>query len=277
MVDNTTIENASFTDFNKIGVEVEWPAASRRRSTPTMNQIAGYSKELFDEVQRMYRPENSHSRTFDWPLGGKVYEDCTVGLEIPSDVQTPSEIGHWYVDTLDLVEDEFRVPHEPCGKLERSTAGMHVHMSDLSEADAKLIQELSAQRWFQSFVCTSVAYSYKQVYRGGGTSLPDPHEPHDGRGCIHQVGRGSQHYEWRLPEPMTREHFQLFADFLTMLSQGDVRDAINYTRDLVNEADSRVTSFARAEAVGVNEFTQPVGQPTGLDEWFANKVQQSMA
>lgn len=269
-----------FERFSDIGIEVEYPIAQSEELR--MKKRGRISNDLFERIELEDRDS--------WYYGGHVYEDCTIGAEIPSHVMNPDQMALWYKNTLDRVERYYGYPHEPCGVVEgdvgKTTAGLHVHLSTLSEADARWLHNISEESWFQAFICTSVTDDYKNVFRKGGTTLPrsklSEGESTPRTSPVRKVRRSNGHYEWRLPEPMTREHMELFEEFFVQLRDNGTESAENFVRDLMNDADERVTSIARAKEVGVNEVAQSYSaqSPTieqSVEGWLRNKVSVAFA
>ena len=107
--------------------------------------------------------------------------------------------------------------------------------------------------------------------------------PYTDRSCIHEVGRGTEHYEWRLPEPMTRSHMKQFSRFLELLAEGKPNRAAKFVRELTGDANTNITAFERAKAVGVNNVARSssrfdeTNNTARLENWFRNKVHVEMA
>jgi hypothetical protein len=220
-----------------IGIELEYPGMDR-------------GDERF--INRGRDTSGLQSDVGSIPVAGRAVYDGTVGLEIVSDVLDLEDAPHWYADAIDHIEAEYGVEHQPTGLMEHgSTAGLHIHLSELSNWKARELYELSQTPWAKVLFCSSIATGTDAVawpvFRGG-------------RHCRMEYGgsrysvvnsRGRGHYEWRLPEPMSREHLEVLVRFLRLFEQ-DTEEAIRYAQEILDDADERITAVKRAEAVGID-------------------------
>lgn len=184
--------------------------------------------------------------------------DGTVGLEVVSDVLSLSDLEGWYLDVLDYLREEHNERYQPTGLMDGgSTAGLHIHVSRLSESQARELYEMSQEPWLQVLFCTSIAVDDGQptwpVFRGGSYCRLN----YDSRRYDVVNSRGGGHYEWRLPEPMNREHIEILQEFLRAFEQSP-EAAREYGQEILDEGDDRITSIRRAEAVGMDINDIPV-------------------
>lgn len=184
--------------------------------------------------------------------------DGTVGLEVVSDVLALEDAHTWYADVLDFIRDEHNERYQPTGLMSGgSTAGLHIHISELSERQARELYEISQEPWAQVLFCSSIAMEGGQptwpVFRGGSYCRLN----YDTRRYDVVNSRGRGHYEWRLPEPMTREHVEVLQEFLRAFEQSP-EAAREYGQRVLDEGDERITSILRAEAVGMDISDIPV-------------------
>lgn len=220
-----------------IGIELEYP---RRGSDELFVHRGRDSDDLRRRVDHVGRPD-----------ANPVY-DGTVGLEVVSSILELQDAVGWYHDVLEYLNEEHGEEHQPTGLMRRgSTAGLHIHLSSLSESQARALYEMSTEPWLQVLVCTSIAVTDDQptwpVFRGGSYCRPSFDE---GRYSVVN-SRGGGHYEWRLPEPMTPGNVEVLAKFLRAFEQSP-EAAREYGQRVLNDADDRITSILRAEAVGMD-------------------------
>lgn len=160
----------------------------------------------------------------------------------------------WYRDTYNAFEDCTGRHIEPTGWYDSGTAGLHVHLSPIRHESAWELYELSREPWFQVFAGSSVAryglsgeivdkYDVTRMHR-----TSDVKEKLRRKGSL--VGkRGNGHYEWRLPEPMLPDHFDLLAEFIERFFT-DRDEAIAWAYGLVDAGDNRLTAVRRAREIG---------------------------
>ena len=224
-----------------VGIEVEYPTVQRGTRATFKNKAEG-SFGLEEEVRRR-----------DLPGRADPTYDGTVGLEVVSDQLDISNAGGWYRDVLrDLATFD---PHEPCGLLSGrgSTAGLHIHFSQATNSQARRLAQVSRQPWMQVFACSSITENNHKVFRDNYCRIDDYDA---GRYSVVHSCAGSGHYEWRLPEPMTHEHFHLLMEFLDEFMV-DQENAIRWAKSLVNDGDDRLTSVKRAKEVGLKDLESP--------------------
>lgn len=236
----------------RIGIEVEYPLADAGSTTWTQHAMNS------DSVVNEYRDRHGSS----WEFGGRITRDPSVGAEIITRDGGAhfDEIAQWYRNTIDYIEGDMGYPHEPVGEMapnNGSTAGLHIHLSPISTQEARTLYSMSQTDWLKAFVCSTLHENgdggNHRVFRGGrycNTSGFDT-----GRyDVVHSVSASSGHYEWRLPEPMTPDHFELVVEFLRRFLD-DPDDAKRFARRHVESGDSTLTSVRRAEAIGIGEST----------------------
>lgn len=68
--------------------------------------------------------------------------------------------------------------------------------------------------------------------------------------CVNKHRKGGVgHYEWRLPEPMGPDHFELLVEFIIRFLDNENR-AVEWAENIVREGDDRLTSVKRAKSIG---------------------------
>jgi len=169
-------------------------------------------------------------------------------------------LSEWYDKLYQTIEQEHnRI--EPVGFHGRGTAGLHVHLSELSERDANLIREVSREPWMKALACTSIA-AYDSdgtllpkypVVRGNDTDVKNPCKDQDpcgfGRDKLVAERRERGHYEWRLPEPMLPESFHILLSVLTRtLRDGKAAGQIR-AMNILETRPEDVTAIQRARAI----------------------------
>lgn len=253
MPNATSDEDLTRYDELNYGIEVEYPV-SPDPAGPTMTRRANSSSQFKTE----WRDNNGSGM----PHGGSMGGDPTVGAEITSPITEGYEdAASWYRRTLAEARD-FGYPHEPTGLMgsgEGSTAGLHLHLSPLTRSEARDLYEMSTEPWMKVFVCSSIttetnpprATVFRQNYcdfRGfdGG-----------GYAAVRSRAGGTGHYEWRLPEPMTADHFDMVAEFLHRFKSEGRSAAETYARNLVDEAHEDLTAVQRYEACGFDFGESP--------------------
>lgn len=230
-----------------VGPEVEYPVA--QGDSTSFTQPADDSNDFKSEYQR------EHDTA--WAAGGSLVYDGTVGAEISPRSGIPTgRARDWYRETIEYAED-FGYPHEPVGRIHQggSTAGLHIHLSPISEEQARRLFDMSREPWMKVFVCSSLheEYSssrpYYKVFRYNYCSFGDGFG--DGNAVRPRASRNG-HYEWRVPEPMTVEHFDLVMEFLERFVR-DADDAREWAVGLVEDADERITAIKRAREIGLTD------------------------
>lgn len=229
----------SSTELN-LGIELEYPKRSP-------------GDEKFSSRGENTRSEQESISSLPLRLEANPVYDGTVGLEVVSEQISPVDAENWYRDVVDYVEAEYNAMYEPVGILKNgNTAGAHIHISPLSEDQARRLYEISQQPWAKVLFCSTIANGEDgaawPVFRGGR------HCRMEFRGsryaCVNER-RGDGHYEWRLPEPMSPEHMGIIAKFLYIF-EADPDVAIQYAQELLDDGDERITAIKRAEAVGMD-------------------------
>lgn len=248
----------------QVGIELEYPGL-------------GDNDEKFIHRGRDTTGIQSEMRSV--PFEGNPVYDGTVGLEIVSPRLDLDQASGWYEDAVEYVRNEWDTDFQPVGLMEGgSTAGLHIHVSPLDEEQARTLYDLSFEPWMQVLFCSSIAAGSDSitwpVFRGGGHCRMNMFNG-SRYACVNR--RGSGHYEWRLPEPMDPEHIPILEKFLRLF-EGDPEWAIEYAQERLDEADDRLTSVKRAEAVGVAMEDMPVLERSMADsdpEAFYETVRDS--
>lgn len=221
-----------------VGIELEYPAK-------------GSSDKLY--VNRGRDTSGlSRSATIPPSYDGAATYDGTVGLEVVSEVLDLEDVANWHRDIVEYVEGEYNAEYQPVGLMQSgSTAGLHIHLSPLSERQARDLYEISQTAWAKVLFCSSIANDNGEaawpVFRGGGHCRME----YNGSrySCVN--ARGNRHYEWRMPEPMDSDHLEIVARFLRLFEQ-DTDLAIQYAQEVLDDGDDRITSIKRAEATGMH-------------------------
>lgn len=248
----------------KIGMEIEYP------------QMNPDSDELFVSRGRKSNSLQDRVSHQPWPLAGTPTYDGTVGLEVVSDVMDLADAQNWYSEVIEFLEDEHNAFYQPTGLMRGgSTAGTHIHISRLSTSQARKLAEFSQSSWAKVLFCSSIASQDDAmswpVFRGGRYVNMSY-----GGGHYNVVNeRGGGHYEWRLPEPMVPEHVEILTNFIGLFGE-DEELALEYAQELLDNADDRITSIRRAEAVGMDIDEMPTvtrSQPDCDPESFYETVE----
>lgn len=165
-------------------------------------------------------------------------------------------IGDWYEATYREIEERFGREIEPTGFYGNGTAGLHTHLSPITEEKADDLFEASKEPFMQVFCSASVAAFTSDgnpdadipVTRPAHCQLPEKRK--DNHDCCvnkHRSG-GDGHYEWRLPEPMYPDHFRLLVEFIARFVR-DTDDGLSFARRLVTEGDERLTAIRRFKKI----------------------------
>lgn len=223
----------------QVGPEIEFP-------------IADGGEYLVDK--------GAHSRPFlddmggVWNGPGHFGSDPTVGVEI--NPRTPIHIEDapgFYRGVLEEAEACGWI-HQPSGVIDRnggnSTAGLHIHISELTRREANELRELSQDPLTQVFVCSSVTRDDLRVFRGGSYCQMDNGINDGHHSVVNEVSSRDGHYEWRLPEPMTPENFDLTVNMLQILKAQGAEAAYNFMQSVLDRHPDAVTSVKRAERIG---------------------------
>lgn len=235
-------EGFDFDDYEnelRVGLEVEYPKM-------------GPGDELF--VHRGRDTNSLQSRIGHMPehIGGRPVYDGTVGLEVVSDTIPVEDASNWYRDVLDHLRAEWNTEFQPTGLMsDGNTAGLHIHMSELTREKAEDLFDISQTPWAKVLFCSSIAVSDDSVvwpvFRGGRYCQMNLGGSH--YDCVND--RGGGHYEWRLPEPMTAEHLDIVMNFLRIFEYS-TETAIEYAQEVLDDADDRITAIQRAENIGMD-------------------------
>lgn len=244
----------------KLGVELEYPVAEPG-SDPLADTASG-SGDYVDDAQ------DAHRRG-DIPKSDTrhVTYDGTVGIEAVSRPLAPEAAGEWYHRTVDGLTDHVAT-FAPCSIMGGSTAGTHIHISPLTTEQARTLAEWSQQGWMQVFACSGIVRSQApdyDVFRGGRyCQLDEGLSTRSGRAGFNRYAvvnqRGSDHYEWRLPEPTLPRHFRHITEFLRLFIAEGATEAQMYAQDVLEDSHEPITAVERVEAIG----SEPVvdDQPT---------------
>lgn len=232
-----------------IGLEVEYPGMN------TSDELYVNRGRGTNNIQRDINGMPHH-------IGGRPVYDGTVGLEVVSDVLSPHDVTGWYEDVIDYIEAEYNTGYQPTGLMANgNTAGLHVHLSNLTETQARDLYEMSQEPWMKVLFCSSIANHNGEatwpVFRGGRyceMSFDDGHYS-----CVNY--RGSGHYEWRMPEPMTPGNVEIMMRFLDLFDE-DPDLARQYAQEILDSGDDRLTAVRRADATGMDL----TGEPTVAQE-----------
>lgn len=238
------------TPETRVGTEVEYPATQPENSSTTYKNPARYSGNVYDQVHRDYGRDG-------WP-DATVTSDPTAGLELTSDPMHPDALADWYEEAITQLSTYS--PFEPCGvsgnTCAANTIGLHLHMSPFSDDAMRALYEMSKQSWFRIFTCSSLAEGYGtntyKLFRDNYCSMNFQPDETRSNYCVRKVDELNNHWEWRLLEPVTTEHFKLVMEFVKKLKESPV-DAASFARELVNSGDERLTAIKRAKELNITE------------------------
>jgi hypothetical protein len=175
---------------------------------------------------------------------------------------SPDDLRDWY--RMSIAELSKYSPHEPCGVSvssdRASTIGLHLHFSgDMFQGSAgrrkgEGLYELSQEPWFKLFACSSIANDpgseTYQVFRSSYCSMN--YTDHSSNSVVNRVN--GDHFEWRLLEPVTPDHFDLVLDFFELFANEGIDEAREFARGLVDDFDHRLTAVKRAHALGIEDM-----------------------
>lgn len=246
----------------QLGIELEYPRAQSEATKMTKAGVNSNSLHSTVSDDSSYLPRHS-----------RVTRDGTVGLElVTSGPIEPETAKRWYRDSVRALEDDYGTPFAPTSMMDdRTSAGLHTHISPLTGEEAQTLYEWSNEPWMQVFVCTGVAEQEApnyRVFRDTGYCRFNSFN-HGRYSAINQ--RGGNHYEWRLVEPMLPSHYEKVITFLEKFKR-DREDARTYVLDLLEDPDEEITAIERAKEIGVN-LDMDVGRVTrsphsATEEWF---------
>lgn len=233
----------------QVGIEFEYPAAP---GWSEEEKYTTYGRRTRSEADTIRREERG------WTHGGSAGWDGTVGIEITSPVLDAADGWKWYADTKDRVENEYGIPLAPTGLMESSTAGLHIHLSPISRDEAKALYELSTTSWAKAFFCSSIVSengtNQWPVFRSGNRPPDSGYCRFEGwdstnhYNCTNQ--RRGDHWEWRLPEPMSVDNFEHVMEFLVRFHE-DIELGVQYAQEVLDSGTNEITSIKRAEMVGM--------------------------
>ena len=256
-----------------VGPEIEYPRAES--PDELLSEKGRSSSSLESEVQH-----EGGLETFN------TYSECdpSVGLEVNAgSPMSLDQLYSWYNNVINEVESRFETLFQPTGDIRGNTAGLHIHISSLSEREARRLYGMSQAEWAQVFFCSSVTSNdvstSAPVFRGGSYCNLDnpPSQPGGHRyDCVNH--RGDGHWEWRLPEPMLPEHTELVAEFLRLFEQNPDA-AATYAKELLENGDERITSIRRAEEIGlvVRDMNEILRTPFEESESFFHEIEEDLA
>lgn len=236
-------------DIDTIGVEFEYPIARNPENAPAtyaedstpLRNMVWYGEEEADTF-------GSRGGDRSWPISpneipeGQMDRDH-VGAEITSaqlDLHT-TQPEAWFVGSIQRAED-MGYSYAASGSGD-TCFGMHLHLSEVPQRKAEGLLEISRQPWFRTFICSSVGPDSADPWRHGGVNTSGlSGERNFDRQRVVNNRRGEGHYEWRLPEPVMPDHFEMVMHFLRLLETDGVAEARQYARGRVDAADERLTA-----------------------------------
>lgn len=239
------------------GTEVEYPTVQTGEEMTTFTQPSRGSHDLRNSVRSDYGGSGG------WP-DGHIGSDPTAGIELRSDPMAGDELQRWYREAI--VELSKYRPHEPSGITHggrASTIGLHLHFSGdgFTERKARALYEMSSEPWFKLFACSSITegpVDTYQVFRNNYCGMRYSDTPSND--CVNRAERGNDHWEWRMLEPVTPDHFDLVMQFMDILSSDGVDEARGFAQDLVDDLDPRLTAVKRAEAIGIADQLEEIDE-----------------
>lgn len=223
-----------------IGIELEYPESPDGKDP--MKNGAEKSNGLKEELA------NNDIRP---PMGGRHTSDGTVGLETVSPVLDVDQGRGWFIDALNHIKErggEYAPTSIINSTGSDSTAGLHIHVSSISEDTARDLYELSLEPDVRLLACSRVVEEEGPnypVFRGKWCSM----EFNGGRDSVvnkRQDGKGR--YEWRLPEPQSKKHVGNLFSFLRILHNSGKESALEFAKEKVEAGET--TSIQRAKAIG---------------------------
>lgn len=250
-----------------VGVEMEYP------------KIASGGTHLVSRGRKT-RSECRDLQDVGWsPPDGRLAWDGTVGIEAVSEPMRPSSASEWYREVMYQLEDE-GIQYEPTGLINSSTAGTHIHISKLSRDQARTLAQWSHEEWLQVFVGSSVVGGGSEdhrVFRGGDYCRMTDSITGSRYNVVNERSRINGHYEWRMPEPMLPDHFEVVMEFIDRFVD-DPQDARSFAKSVLDDESSDVlTAVQRADAVGIDDPTeiQVLREPLSETEGFYEAVRSA--
>ncbi len=278
--DPSELSRTPFGDTNlTVGTEVEAPLSESGSVTYT---DCGYSSSsIVSDLRTEYGGRTQYP-------DGEIGRDPTAGIEIRSYPMSTEELADWYDYTVRNIRETHS--YEPTGYAGPDSGatsfGLHIHISPLSRSTAEALYELSILPWFQNFVCTSITREHTaQVFRSSYCGMSFDPGPRSSNNVVTMCEPEENHWEWRMPEPMEPENFNLVMRFLELLQSEGKDAAKEYAKTFVYSADDALTSVKRAKACDISSmFTnsgetdisrQPDHDSTELAVDFYNEVSTS--
>lgn len=260
---STESEDQSYA-LDSIGIELEYPIAA------DADMVPGGDAQSSGSVRSHF------GRGADWLTeefpdeGGYVGSDHT-GAEITTGILDlhSTQPEDWYEASIERCE-EAGYPFAACGYGD-TNFGLHFHISDINEEQRQFLRDVCGEEWGQVFFTASVNENSLDPWRNGG--IRNPRNP-----LTRAERQPTQHYEFRLPEPMQQEHFSLVMDFMRMVSAGLFDEAEEFARDLVYSKDERLTPVAQYQQLAEVYEDWPQRHPDeSRDPFSGNRTRTSMA
>ena len=232
------------------GTEVEYPMVQNDEEMTTFTRPSYGSHDIRSNVQDDYNGRSG------WP-DGYIGSDPTAGLELRSDPMGGDSLKQWYREAI--VELSKYAPHEPSGitaNSRASTIGLHLHFSGdgYTEEKARGLYEMSREPWFKLFACSSITEGDRdtyQVFRSNYCGMQYSDTPSND--CVNRAEYDEDHWEWRMLEPVTPDHFDLVITFMEILHDDGPDRARDFAMALVDDLDPTLTAVKRAEAIGIRD------------------------
>lgn len=240
----------------RIGVELEYPKM--------------FGDEKFKKFGKFTNASTGIPQD-DWASSGEITYELIGNQTYGTEIRTPNgglpidEVEDWYRGVLNEFAEKTGKRMEPVGLMSGTTAGLHTHISPLSREQAQTLCDFSKEPWMWVFACSTLAEGHAlnedQPVATVLRSKLAEEAPYSNY-CRMKYGgshsfvvnrRFDDHHEWRLPEPMTTEHFEILMEFIRRFIEDPDR-AENFARSLVSSGDERLTSIRRAKEIGVENL-----------------------
>lgn len=268
------IEVESVTDGSRnskpdhIGVEFEYPVA-------VGDTIPAAEGDCSDGLWNDYRLTDE-SRGDNWisdlDYAGAIGSDHT-GAEIRSgimDIQS-EEPNVWYRESIRKSE-ESGYPFAATGYGE-TIFGLHQHISPIRKELTEEIAQMCSNEWARVFFCSSISRETLDPWRHGGVRSPESPWRGPRAGGIEE-----DRWEFRLPEPVLPDHFDLMMEFWRKLAAGGFPEARDFAREAVMSRDERLTPIVQYQQLAESEDRWPVelafrddmNTDRAVAEWFAD-------